>query len=78
MPVPSSDFNQIGPIVELIVLANPQSVLDVGCGFGKYGVLAREYLELWDGRQRYGDWTRRIDAIEAFESLHHAAAPVHL
>ncbi|MCU0611673.1 MAG: class I SAM-dependent methyltransferase [Candidatus Eisenbacteria bacterium] len=65
--MPSSDFNQIGPIVELIVLTNPQSVLDVGCGFGKFGVLAREYLELWDGRGRYGDRTRRIDAVEAFE-----------
>jgi len=72
--LPSSDFSQIGPIVELIVLTNPQSVLDVGCGFGKYGMLAREYLELWDGRDRYGDWTRRIDAIEAFEPY---VTPLH-
>lgn len=72
--MPSSDFSQIGPIVELIVLANPRSLLDIGCGFGKYGVLAREYLELWDGRDRYGEWTRRIDAIEAFEAY---LTPLH-
>ncbi len=72
--MPSSDFTQIGPIVELIILSNPTSVLDIGCGFGKYGVLAREYLELWDGRQRYDDWTRRIDAIEVFESC---ITPLH-
>ncbi len=46
---------------------NPDSVLDVGAGFGKYGMLCREYLELWDGRQKYSDFRRRIDAVEAFE-----------
>ncbi|MBN1424050.1 class I SAM-dependent methyltransferase [Candidatus Fermentibacteria bacterium] len=65
--MPSSDFSQISAVVELIILCQPMSVLDIGCGFGKYGVLAREYLELWDGRERYSAWTRRIDAIEAFE-----------
>ena len=44
----------------------PKSVLDIGVGFGKYGLLCREYLELWDGRERYDDWKRRIDGIEAY------------
>lgn len=42
------------------------SVLDVGAGFGKYGVLCREYLELWDGRYKYHEFQRRIDAVEVF------------
>ncbi|MBI5467379.1 MAG: hypothetical protein HY975_04180, partial [Candidatus Kerfeldbacteria bacterium] len=56
----------ISPIVEIIRSAQPQSVLDIGIGFGKFGFLCREYLELWDGRNKYGDWQKRIDGIEAF------------
>lgn len=73
--MPTSHLHQLNEIVELIVLTNPRRLLDVGMGFGKYGVLAREYLELRDGRGVYGDWQRRIDGIEAFAAyvtpLHH-------
>ena len=64
--MPTSNLHQISDIVELIVAADPHSILDVGVGFGKFGVLAREYLELLDGRAVYGDWQRRIDGIEVF------------
>lgn len=64
--MPTSNLHLISDIVELIVTANPRSVLDVGVGFGKYGVLAREYLELLDGRAVYDDWQREIDGIEIF------------
>ena len=64
--MPSSHPDELNEIAGLILRTDPESVLDVGVGFGKYGVLAREYLELWDGRNRYGDWKRRIDGIEAF------------
>jgi hypothetical protein len=50
------------------------SILDVGAGFGKYGVLCREYLELWDGRYQYHDFQRRIDAVEVFADY---ITPVH-
>ena len=64
--MPSSSPYQLNEIAELIMLTQAHSVLDVGIGFGKYGFLAREYLELWDGRNRYDDWQRRIDGIEVF------------
>jgi len=60
--------------MDLIVTLEPSSVLDVGAGFGKYGVLCREYLELWDGRQKYSEFARRIDAVEAFEEY---ITPIH-
>src|SRR5688572_22757440 len=41
-------------------------MLDIGVGFGKYGVLAREYLEVWTGTGEYGRWQRRIEGVEAF------------
>ncbi|MFC1564667.1 hypothetical protein ACFL6G_07000, partial [candidate division KSB1 bacterium] len=62
--MPSSHLFQVSKIVELISILVPQSVLDIGFGFGKYGFLCREYLELWDGRNNYSDWQRRIDGIE--------------
>jgi len=72
--MPSSHSNQLNEIVRLICLTDPQSLLDIGIGFGKYGFLAREYLELWDGREKYGDWKRRIDGIEVFPQY---VTPMH-
>jgi len=65
--MPSSHYFQLNEIVRLVTLTNPRSLLDIGVGFGKYGFLSREYLELGDGRERYHDWQRRIDGIEAFK-----------
>jgi len=65
--MPSSQYYQINEIVELIFRLKPGSILEIGPGFGKYGFLCREYVELWDGRNAYGDWRCRIDCIEAYE-----------
>lgn len=74
--MPSSRHEQITSIIDVIVTLKPQSLLDIGVGFGKYGVLAREYLEMWDGRyiHKKSDWTRRIDGIEAYKDY---LTPVH-
>ena len=65
MPV-SIQF-QITPCVSKIIGVQPKSVLDVGCGFGKWGYLCREYLDAFHGRFRPEDWTTRIDGVEFFE-----------
>src|SRR5215831_503298 len=72
--LPSSQHYHISKIMDLITIVDPQSVLDVGTGFGKYGVLCREYLELWDGRQEYSDFKRRIDGVEVFSNY---ITPLH-
>lgn len=64
--MPSSQPYQIPKVLECIVAANPASLLDIGVGFGKYGFLAREYLEVWDHTKPYSRFTRRIDGIEIF------------
>jgi len=65
MPV-SIQF-QITPCVNKIVGLQPKSVLDVGCGYGKWGYLCREYLDAFYGRWRREDWAARIDGVEYFE-----------
>ncbi len=65
--MPVSIQVQITTCVTKIVATEPASVLDVGCGFGKWGYLCREYLDAFNGRWRPEDWTTRIDGIEFFE-----------
>jgi hypothetical protein len=72
--MPSSHYFQLNEIVDLIALTDPIKVLDIGVGFGKYGFLAREYLELWQDGGEYQKWERQIDGIEAFEPY---ITPVH-
>jgi len=64
--MPTSNLFQLNEILQLIKVTSPNALLDIGIGFGKYGFLAREYLELWGNQQNYHQWTRRIDGIEAF------------
>lgn len=45
---------------------DPSSIMDVGCGFGKYGFLARENLEVRHERYDREDWKVRIDCLEIF------------
>ncbi len=72
--MPTSHYFQIGEIVSFILFTNPSSTLDIGAGFGKYGFLSREYLELWDGRNNYHDRQRKIHGIEVFEDY---ITPIH-
>jgi hypothetical protein len=46
---------------------DPDSVLDVGSGFAKFGFLLREFLEVWQGRLHPKEWEKRIDAIEVWK-----------
>ncbi len=64
--MPTSHYTQISKIVEIIFRLRPQSVLDIGIGYGKYGMLAREFLELWLKYKPYEERKIRIDGVEAF------------
>src|SRR4030095_7951324 len=62
--MPSSDTAQISTIVDLVQIINPKSVLDVGCGYGKYGFLLQEYLmgDIWDKNRTV------VDAVEGYKA----------
>jgi len=73
--LPTSHFYQLNEIMELIFYLKPKKILDIGTGFGKYGFLSREYLDIW-GRQNH-DFNEHyciIDGIEVFEKY---ITPVH-
>src|SRR6266568_3894718 len=70
--MPSSRPDSIPAIVSLVRQMDPASILDVGVGFGKWGVLFREYTDIVKSEaepQRYDKarWRVRIDGIEGFE-----------
>jgi len=64
--MPSSRYDVIPKVLDLVVSQKPKSILDVGAGFGKWGFLFREYLEVWQGNLYPKDWKIQIDAIEIF------------
>lgn len=72
--MPTSWYQITPVIVEQIALARPQSILDVGVGFGKYGVMIRDALELPLERYHKHQWKIRIDGIEAFPEYKN---PIH-
>jgi len=54
-------------VIEKVMELKPNSILDIGCGFGKYGFLCREYLDIWERRYEKKDWKVIIDGCEVFE-----------
>jgi hypothetical protein len=72
--MPSSRSEIISPALAYIEAAHDvNSVLDVGIGFGKWGVLCREYLDVWKGRVLPAEWQVRIDGVEAFAAYRNPA-----
>jgi tetratricopeptide (TPR) repeat protein len=65
--MPVSTSVHISHCTQIILQLNPASVLDVGCGFGLWGFLCREYLDVFCERVQPEQWKVRIDAVEVFE-----------
>lgn len=78
--MPTSRPDHVPTVLAAVRKLKPTSVLDVGVGFGKWGHLFREYLEIVhteDDPARYpkAGWKVRIDGVEGFEPYlapHHA------
>jgi len=60
----TSTLTGIDWVTEQIHEANPATVLDVGCGWGRWGFLAREILDVWQGRSHRDDWKVAIDGLD--------------
>lgn len=62
--MPTSDPSCMTEVCKTIIKLRPKTALDLGSGFGKYGVLLREYMDVWFGRPFPRTWEARIDAVE--------------
>ncbi|HOE65752.1 MAG TPA: tetratricopeptide repeat protein [Candidatus Hydrogenedentes bacterium] len=65
--MPVSTSVHISHCIAQIISLNPRSILDIGCGFGLWGFLCREYLDVMNERVQPDQWRIRIDGIELFE-----------
>jgi hypothetical protein len=62
----TSNWQNISYNIDLVKKLNPKSILDIGVGFGRWGILFREFLEVWGDRNYSGKWNRLIDGVEIF------------
>ncbi|KPU27736.1 hypothetical protein TR13x_04245 [Caloranaerobacter sp. TR13] len=72
--MPTSYHGQISLILDFVLHEKPNSILDIGIGFGKYGVLLRELLDISKERYEKKYWKIRIDGIEGYE---HYSNPIY-
>lgn len=72
--MPTSYYGQISTVMNFVQEINPKSILDVGIGFGKYGVLCRENLDIPYERYPKDTWQVRIDGIEGYKGYKN---PIH-
>jgi len=62
----TSNWQNISYNIDLIRKINPKSILDLGVGFGRWGILSREFLEIWDNEKYPTRWEGVIDGVEIF------------
>lgn len=61
-----SERSNLTPVANLLVQSDPATVLDIGVGFGNYGMIARAFLDVWRGRAFRDTWKIKIDGIEYY------------
>ena len=66
--MPISDYRHIPQVLDEVYALQPERVLELGVGFGKWGVLLREVLDAMYGRCRPDQWQRTIEGIEVWSS----------
>ena len=62
----TSNWQNISFCINAIRRIQPTKILDVGVGFGKWGILCREFIEVWNGRTHSMNWKLQIDGVEIF------------
>lgn len=66
--MPTSSSYLLTPVISFTGWLSPQSVLDVGCSYGQWGMLLRQHIDYpWEIHAGVPCWNRRIDGIEAWE-----------
>ena len=64
--MPVSEIDNIPAIINQVARIHPSTVLDLGVGGGKYGVLCREVLDWKYGRMERPTWETEINGVEGY------------
>jgi len=72
--MPSSDINMIPRVIAVVKLIHPSSILDVGFGNGRYGVLFRECFDWNYGRLLPDSWKLKLHGADIDKTY---VTPVH-
>lgn len=64
--MPSSQYLHVSDVLQLVHHNRPKSILDVGCGYGRWGMLFREILDVLHERYDQDKWITQIDGVEVF------------
>jgi predicted TPR repeat methyltransferase len=65
--MPTSSYRKVGRVMDILQHVKAvDSVLDVGVGFGKFGFLLREFLDVRKRRYSKSEWRARIDGVEVY------------
>ncbi len=62
----TSNWQNIPYCVEILMKIAPKRVLDVGIGFGRWGMIVREFCDVWFQRVFPDQWAVHLEGIEAF------------
>lgn len=60
----TSNWQNIPYCVEILRKYDPKKILDIGVGFGRWGIIAHEFLDVWKERNVPKDWKIIVDGIE--------------
>ncbi|MBI4665345.1 MAG: tetratricopeptide repeat protein [Nitrospinae bacterium] len=63
----TSSIGHVRHVLFHVLKNGPASVLDVGIGFGRWGFLCRELLDVFHERVTKDKWKTRIEGIEIYE-----------
>lgn len=63
----TSNWQNISHNIQIVRKLNPKTILDIGIGFGRWGILFREFLEIWENGKYNGKWDRIIDGVEIYK-----------
>lgn len=64
MSIGTSTAASIPFVTSILQTRRPRVILDLGCGWGRWGCLAREFLELWDHRWSKDEWITKIYGVD--------------
>lgn len=62
--MPTSTYVHTAYMLDIIHKLQPYKILDMGIGFGRWGYLCRELLDIFQGRLYFKEWKREITGIE--------------